>query len=493
MADQLKVLLVSSEVVPFAKTGGLADVCGILPKFLKKLGVDVRVVMPRYYGVDKEKYDLEPVGGPLGVPMGVIGEQWCGVMEGQLPGSDVPIYFIDHELYYGRASLYNDEDGKGFLDNDNRFVFLSRAALQLCKMIDWKPDVCHANDWQSAAVPIFLNTHYAHDPMLWDTAGVLTIHNMQHQGNFYVGLMDVLGIGWEHFTFTELEWLDQVNLLKGAIYHSQQFSTVSRGYAEEIQTEEYGWGLESVVKEKNWALRGILNGMDYEEWNPATDKLIPANYDVDDMEGKAKCKAALQKHFALPINPDIPVIGMVSRLAKQKGIDIIAEAIPKILEMEVQVVVLGNGEPWAHFYFGDIAIAYPEKFNCHIGYSNELAHLIEAGSDFFLMPSRFEPCGLNQMYSLRYGTIPIVRATGGLDDTVENFDEETGKGNGFKFWALTAGALHDTVGWAVYTWYNRKDSIETIRKNGMTQRFTWERAAEEYLEMYQEAVRIKRG
>ena len=490
---ELKVLFLASEVVPFAKTGGLADVSGILPKFLHQMGVDVRVVMPRYFQIDPLRYGLEPVGGPLGVPMGVIEEQWCGVREGRLPGSEVPVYFIDHERYFGRASLYNDQDGAGFMDNDTRFVFFSRAALQMCKMIDWYPDVCHVNDWQTAAATIFLNTHYAHDPGFWATASVLTIHNMQHQGVYYSGLMDVLDVGWEHFTFTELEWSDQVNLLKGAIFHSQQFSTVSPGYAEEIQSEAYGAGLDSVVREKNWALRGILNGMDYDEWDPSIDALIPANYDADNMDGKAICKAALQQHFGLPVNPNIPVIGLVGRLVEQKGVDLLAEALPMILNLEVQVVLLGNGEPWTHFYFGDMKTAHPDKFNCHIGYSNELAHLIEAGSDFFLMPSRFEPCGLNQMYSLRYGTIPIVRAAGGLDDTVENLDDVNNTGTGFKFWSLTAQALFDTVGWALYTWYNRQDSIAALRKNGMARRFTWAHAATQYFAMYQEALRIKRG
>ena len=489
----LKVLLLSSEAVPFAKSGGLADVCGILPKFLHRMGIDVRLVMPRYHGIDPAGNGLQPVGGPLGVPMGIIGEQWCAVLEGRLPGSTVPVYFIDHYDYFGRDSLYNDDQGRGFLDNDNRFVFFSRAALQLCRMLAWEPDVCHANDWQTAAATLFLNTHYAHDPLFRDTAGVLTIHNMQHQGTFYPGLMEVLGVGREHFTASELEWRGQVNLLKGGIYHSQQFSTVSRGYAREIQTSECGWGLEDCVREKSWALHGILNGMDYEEWNPASDRLIPANYDADDLGGKAICKAALQSRFGLPVNPDVPLIGLVGRLVEQKGVDLIAEALPMILALDVQVVLLGNGEPWTHFYFGDMKLAHPGKFNCHIGYCNELAHLIEAGADFFLMPSRFEPCGLNQMYSLRYGTIPIVRATGGLDDTVENFEEAGSTGTGFKFWAATARALFDTVGWALYTWYNRPDAIAALRRSGMAKRFTWEQAAQQYVDMYREALRIKRS
>ena len=493
MTETLNILIVASEAVPFAKTGGLADVAGALPKELKKMGHDVRVVMPRYYNVNRDKYNLQPVGGALGVPMGIIGEMWCGVLEGKIPGTDVPVYFIDHEQYFGRDGLYNDSHGQGFIDNDNRFVFLSQASIKLCHMLNFKPDVFHVNDWHTAAVPILLNTTYKHDPMLWDAASILTIHNMQHQGNFYEGLMDVLGIGWEHFTFLELEKDNQVNLLKGAIYHSNMLTTVSEGYARELHTPEYGWGLEGVIQDRSWAMRGILNGMDYEEWNPETDPHIAATYSENDLSGKAICKQELQKRFGLPQRPDVPVIGIVSRLVRQKGIDIVAEAIYGMLDYDCQFVLLGTGEPWSHFYFGDVAARFPDKFGCYIGYDNALAHQIEAGSDFFLMPSRFEPCGLNQMYSLRYGTLPIVRATGGLEDTIENYNEETGDGTGFKFHDLTSGALYNTVGWALYTYYHRKDAMEKMIKHAMSQRFTWEESANKYVDTYKQAIRQKIG
>lgn len=493
MGAGLKILLVASEVVPFAKTGGLADVAGALPKELKKMGHDVRVVMPRYYKIDKEKYGLKPVGGPLGVPMGVIGEQWCGVMEGRLPNSDVPIYFIDHDLYYGRAEIYNNESGEGFLDNDNRFIFLSRASLQLCKMLDFSPDIVHANDWHTAAVPTFLNTLYLDDPHFYQTASILTIHNMQHQGTFYEGAMDVLDIGWEHFNYLELEWKDQVNLLKGGIYHSTLWNTVSEGYAREIQTPEFGYGLEGVAQDRAADLYGIVNGIDYDEWNPETDPFIKYNYTQTRVANKKKNKEVLQKHFGLPVRKEVPLFGIVSRLVDQKGIDIIAEAMPGLMYYDIQFVMLGNGEPWSHFYFTDCMEKWPEKFACHIGYSNELAHQIEAGSDFYLMPSRFEPCGLNQMYSLRYGSIPVVRATGGLDDTIENFDENANTGTGFKFYDLSAHALYNTVGWAIHTWYENPKAYKAMQKRAMKQRFTWEDSARKYLDMYDEALRRKRG
>ncbi|HEY6839550.1 MAG TPA: glycogen synthase GlgA [Geobacteraceae bacterium] len=485
--------MAASEAVPFAKEGGLADVVGALPKFLALRGHDVRVVMPRYYRVDRERYALKELPGTLVVPMGVIGEMYCGVWEGRLPGSDVPVYFLEHEAFYGRDGGLYESDNEGYLDNDNRFIFLSRATLELCKMLDFAPDVVHAHDWHTAAVPVLMNSAFRHDRHVGRAASLLTIHNMQHQGSFYEGAMEVLGIGWEWFNFLNLEKDDQLNLLKGGIYHATLLSTVSEGYAREIQTPAFGWGLEGVVRERSADLFGILNGVDYDEWSPEKDPFIASTYSHFDLAGKVLCKADLQRSMGLPERPDVPLIGMVSRLVKQKGVDILAEAIDRILSLDLQVVMLGAGEPWAHFYFGDVMARYPDKFACVIGYNNPLAHRIEAGADFFLMPSAFEPCGLNQMYSLRYGTLPIVRATGGLDDSVENFDERCVTGTGFKFRDLTAGALFDTIGWAVHTWYHRPDAIRVLRENAMAKRFTWEDAAQKYEELYHLAMRKRLG
>jgi starch synthase len=489
---RLNILITASEAVPFAKEGGLADVVGALPKFLKAQGHDVRIVMPRYYKVDRERFQLRELPGSLVVPMGVIGDMYCGVLEGRLPGTDVPVYFLEHHDFYGRDTLY-ERDNRGYLDNDNRFIFLSRGSLELCKMISFTPDVVHAHDWHTAAVPVLMNTLYRHDPHLAEAASVLTIHNMQHQGSFYEGAMEVLGIGWEHFTFLGLEKENQVNLLKGGIYHATLLNTVSEGYAREIRTPEYGWGLEGVVGERTGALSGILNGVDYDEWNPESDRYLAASYSAGDLSGKAICKRDLQRACGLPERDEVPLIGLVSRLVKQKGIDTLAEALPRLLELDIQIVLLGAGEPWAHFYFGGMAARHPERFACRIGYDNGLAHRIEAGSDFFLMPSAFEPCGLNQMYSMRYGSIPIVRATGGLDDSVQNFDAENCTGTGFKFWDLNAGALFDTVGWAVHTWYRNPEAILALRQNVMAQRFTWEEAAAKYERLYREAVQMRLG
>lgn len=487
---KLNILIAASEVVPFAKTGGLADVAGALPKALRALGHDVRIVMPRYYIVDREKYNLQLMKGELGIPMGVMGEMWAGVYEGRLPSTDIPIYFIDHEGYFGRSGLY-DDNGEGFRDNDNRFIFFSRSVMQLAKKLHFHPDVIHANDWHTAAIPMMLNTIYAYDPNFAHTGTLLTIHNLQHQGKFYKGVMDVLGIGWEHYY--ELEEHGSVNLLKGGITHADAISTVSSKYAQEIRTHEFGWGLEGLIDINSYKLHGILNGVDYDEWSPAVDGFIPHTFDSDDMRGKELCKSTLQQSFKLPHRGEVPLIGLVGRLVEQKGIELIATSIHKLLEMDIQIVMLGAGEKWAEHYFSDIARMYPDKFGCFIGYRNDLAHQIEAGSDLFLMPSLFEPCGLNQIYSLRYGTLPIVRATGGLDDTIENYHNDGEHGTGFKFYDATSDALINTVGWAVHTWYNDRDGFVQMQRNAMAQRYDWNGAAREYESLYRRIVHGRKG
>lgn len=489
--DKLNILIVASEVVPFAKSGGLADVAGALPKALRALGHDVRVVMPRYYVVDKEKYALEPLDGSLGVPMGSLGQEWGAVFQSVLPQSDVPVYFIEHEGFFGRMGLY-DEGGKGYADNDRRFIFFSKAAMQLAKKLRFRPDVIHANDWHTAALPVLLNTTYAFDPDFAHTGSLLSIHNLEHQGRFPKSAMDALGIGWEHFNANELEEYDGVNLLKGGIVHADAINAVSKKYAQEIRTKEFGWGFEELITEKAYKLHGILNGVDYEEWSPAVDSLIAQQFDIDDLSGKAVCKKALQLRFNLPQRSDVPVIGLVGRLVEQKGIGLLAEAIWEIMELDVQIVLLGAGEKWAEHFFSDVASKYPEKFGVYIGYQNDLAHQIEAGSDLFLMPSLFEPCGLNQIYSLRYGTLPIVRATGGLDDTIENYEAKDKSGTGFKFYNATSQALTATVKWAVHTWYENREDFERLRENAMKQRFDWKVAAEEYVSLYRSIIRGRR-
>ncbi len=478
----------ASEVVPFAKTGGLADVAGVLPKALKDLGHEIIVVMPRYYKIDTSK--LTELEAPLGVPMGVMGEFWAGVYTTTLPNSDVNIYLIDYEEYFGRSGLYEDEHGKGYEDNANRFVFLSKAALQLCKMLAFTPDIIHANDWHTASIGMLAKSRFMHD--FAHAASVLTIHNMQHQGEFFKGVIDVMEIGWEHFNSHEFESLDNVNLLKGGIATSDAVTTVSKKYAQEIQTAEFGFGLDHHISAHKDKVFGILNGVDYDEWSPESDMLIAKRYSKTKMNGKLECKKDIQKYFGLEIRDNIPIIGFVGRFAEQKGIGLISSVINDILDLNVQIVMLGTGEKWAERYFSDISL-HRLNFGLHIGYSDALAHKIEAGSDMFLMPSLFEPCGLNQIYSLSYGTLPIVRGTGGLDDTIVNFDGTNKNPNGFKFYEATKSALYKTVLWAINVYHHDKEKFLKMQKQAMSEHFGWDDAAKEYLKVYRYALNKKRG
>lgn len=482
-SKKLNILFVASEVVPFAKTGGLADVAGALPKAIKKLGHDIIVVMPRYYGIDKNS--LISLPGALGVPMGPMGELWCEIFTTTLPKSDVPIYFIDYENFYGRIGLYGAE-GTAYTDNDNRFIFLSKAALQLSKKLGFNPDIVHANDWHTAILPILCQTRFYAD--FANSASVLTIHNLQHQGDFFKGVMDVMEVGWDHFNPMEFEKYGHVNFLRGGIAHADAITTVSQKYAHEIQTSEFGFGLEEHIRAHRGKLFGILNGVDYEEWNPSIDKKIAQNFDHDDMRGKAICKEELQKHFNLKVNPEVPLIGFIGRFVEQKGLSLIAEIIKGLLALDIQIVMLGTGEKWAEFYFKETASKHLDKFGIHVGYDDTLAHKIEAGSDMFLMPSLFEPCGLNQIYSLRYGTLPIVRATGGLDDTIVNFEDANKNSNGFKFYEASAGALYNTIKWAIEIYNNNRSEFQIMQERAMKKRFDWEKAAHSYVDVYNFAL-----
>ena len=485
--DKLNILFTASEVVPFAKTGGLADVAGALPKALRELGHNIIVVMPRYYSIDRTK--LKKLESPLGVPMGVLGEFWSAVYTTTLPNSDVSIYFIDYENYFGRGGLYEDEHG-GFEDNDKRFVFLSKAAFMLCKMLNFTPDIVHSNDWHTASMPLLAKTRFVHD--FANSASVLTIHNLQHQGVFDKRIMDIMEVGWEHFNHYEFESFDSVNLLKGGIAQADAVTTVSKKYAQEIQSPEFGFGLDEHIKAYSDKLFGILNGVDYNEWNPSLDNFLSKKYDIDDMSGKLECKRDIQKRFNLKLRDDVAMIGFVGRFAEQKGIGLIAGVLDELLKMDVQIVMLGTGEKWAEEFFANEA-QKRENFALHVGYSNELAHKIEAGSDMFLMPSLFEPCGLNQIYSLRYGTLPIVRGAGGLDDTIVNFDEHHKHGTGFKFYDASEEALYYTVLWAVNIYYKDKEAFSEMQKLAMQKRFGWDDSAKAYEDVYRYALEKKRN
>jgi starch synthase len=488
MNRPLRVLFVASECAPFAKTGGLADVAGALPPALARRGVDVRVVMPLYASVDWNM--LEPLDGVLIVPTG-LGPRYGGVRMSVLPRSDVRVYFLEHRHYFDRPHLYGPP-GEAYWDNLERFAFLSRGALELSQALGFLPDVVHANDWQAALVPVYVDTVEWGRP-LFGSATLFTIHNLEYQGVFDPGSLPVTGLGFEHLNSREFEHFGTLNLLKAAFYRSTLLSTVSPTYAREIQTSDHGFGLDGVLRERSGDLKGILNGIDDEEWNPATDPHLPARFHVDDLSGKAICKRELQREAGLPIRGDVPLFGLVSRLIRQKGIDVLVEALASILSLDVQLVVLGTGDPDLAERLTDDSRRFPRRLCFWHEFNNAKAHRIEAGSDLFLMPSRFEPCGLNQMYSLRYGTLPIVRATGGLADTVESYDERSGSGTGFVFNDLNASSMYDTVGWAVSTWYDRRNHFASMRRRAMAQDFSWDHAAQLYEAVYEEAVSRRSG
>ncbi len=489
----MKVLMVTSEAVPYAKAGGLGDMVPALASELQKLGHDVRLVMPRYYGIDRGALELDP--GPLGVPVG-FGEQWCGVYRGVLPGAEVPVYLLDHERFFGRDGIYGSKAVPDFRDNTERFTLLSRGAFQLAKRLGWIPDVMHAHDWPGALVPVYLQTWERSGPFA-GTASVLTIHNLGYQGIYPKENLVFTQIAWEQFHGAGFEWHDAINLLKAGLSNADLLTTVSPTYAGEIQTAAFGHGLDGLLRRRSADLFGVLNGIDYGVWNPETDPLIPHRYDHQDLTGKALNKAALQRRLGLAVEPEVPVVGMVTRLVDQKGVGALVGPSHGSLygicaDFEVQVAVLGSGEPWCEAELRALAARLP-NLSVTIGYNEELAHLIEAGSDLFLMPSAYEPCGLNQMYSLRYGTLPIVRRTGGLADTVEQHVEATGEGTGFLFDQLTPRAIYDTVGWAVWTWFNRRHRFDTMRRRAMQRRFGWDGSAARYADLYQWALDRRLG
>lgn len=487
----LRIMMVASECAPYAKAGGLGDVVAGLAKALTAAGQDVRVCLPLYATIDRARFGLQ-LERTACVHMGGGEENWVGFFAGTLDG-DVKVWFVDYQRFFGRPGIY-DENHREYSDNAFRFGLLSKAAMQVCKDTGWIPDVMHVHDWQTAAVPALLKTWDRVLSPLAGTASVLTIHNIGYQGVYHPSALNYLGIGAEHFTGDKFEDHGRLNLLKAGIHFADAITTVSPTHAHEIRTPEGGMGLAPYINARAADFTGILNGCDYEHWNPATDPLIPARYTARNLAGKATCKAVLQERFGLEVSPTMPVLGIVSRFAPQKGFSLLMDALPRVLHtMVAQVVVLGSGDRPTEEFFNWLGRNHPGRAGVYIGFNNDLSHWIEAGSDFFLMPSRYEPCGLNQMYSLKYGTLPIVRATGGLDDTVENYDQATGEGTGFKFWAATSHALYNTIGWAVSTWYDRPEHIRTLRQHAMAQDFSWAKSAAHYGDVYRHAIAKRRA
>jgi len=481
----MRILFVASEGLPFSKTGGLADVVEALPKALVAQGHEVAVVLPRYRGTEAASVVLPS----LTIPMGGARLRFPAIVDGALVGG-VRYFFVDDPAYFDREGLYGT-GGKDYPDNAERYTELCRAAIEVSKHI-WPADVFHCHDWQTALVPVLLRSSYGDDPLMKNTPVVFTIHNMGYHGQFPRDVLDRVGIPATVFHPEGLEFYGSVNLLKGGLVYSDYLTTVSRKYAQEIQTREFGYGLDGVARKRADRLVGILNGVDYGTWDPAKDSLIAADYSAKDLSGKQACKRDLLETFALPQEHlERPVIGIVSRLADQKGFDLIAEKAHELMKEDLVLVVLGTGDKKYERLFGALAATYSGRVGLKIAYDNTLAHKVEAGADMFLMPSRYEPSGLNQMYSLKYGTVPIVRATGGLDDSIQPFDVEHGTGTGFKFKEYSGEALLYAVRQALHHYMDER-IWKRIQLNGMAKDFSWKGPASEYSNLY-EAARVARG
>jgi len=460
--ERLKVLFAASEVVPFAKTGGLADVAGSLPIALEEMGVDVRVIMPKY------------------ASMKVKGE------EARI-GKDTKVYFVGNDDYYNRKELYGDKYGD-YHDNLERFAYFSREILERCKREDFKPDIINCNDWQTALVPVYLNTIYKYDPFFADTKVLFTIHNMAYQGIFPTDEYKNIGLDWVLFSIDYFEFYGKVNLMKAGLVYSDAISTVSPTYAKEILTKEYGCGLEGVLKVREKDLYGILNGLDHNAWDPAADTRIFKKYSIDTAGDKVINKEKLQQELGLKVDPAIPMIGMISRLADQKGLDILAKIIEGLLNLKLQFVLLGTGDNKYHILFEKMAKTHKKNASVNLRFDVGLAQKIYAASDIFLIPSRYEPCGLGQMISFRYGTIPVVRETGGLKDSVVDYDPETKCGSGFTFVEYRSENLSLAIKRALAL-YNNRDAWASLVRKVMALDFSWEASAKEYVKLYEQITK----
>ncbi|OGC23642.1 starch synthase [candidate division WOR-1 bacterium RIFOXYB2_FULL_42_35] len=472
----MKILLISPEVVPFAKTGGLADVAGALPKALAELGHDVRVFLPRYQKVDPQKYKLKKLSPEI----------W----QGKVPGSEVIVYFYENEAYFGsRADLYQVK-GIDFEDNLERFTAYCQASLKLLVDLNWQPDIIHCNDWQSALTAAYLKVLHANDPFFQKTAVVYSIHNMGYLGTFPKDKLPATGLGWDQFTPDKLEFWGQIALIKAGLVYADIINTVSQAYAQEIQTEEFGHGLDGLLRSRKQDVFGIVNGLDYQLWDPAIDQNIPQKYSIPKLALKLKNKTELQKQNGLEVNETKPVIGLISRLADQKGLDILSEVLDEIMQLNCQLVVLGTGDAKYHEILQQAKQKYPQQLGLNLTFDAKLAQLIYAGSDMFLMPSRYEPCGLGQLISFKYGTVPIVRKTGGLADTVKDYDSATASGDGFVFEEYTGAALLQAVKRACSI-FKKKTIWRKLQARIMKLDYSWNKSAQEYVDLYKKALSKK--
>ena len=476
----MKVLFAASEAHPFIKTGGLGDVMGALPQSLTELGVEARVVIPKYKNIkDELKQNLQFIKW-FTVPVGWR-NQYCGVF--QYKYKDVVYYFIDNEYYFNRDGLY------GYYDDGERFAFFNRAVLEFIKEIDWKPDIINCNDWQTGMVPVLLNLEYKNNEFYSNMKTVFSIHNLLFKGSFSPNVLpELFGYDYMPLTNGSVELNGSVSFLKGGINYSDQITTVSNTYAEEIKTQQYGEGLDGLLRCKSDFLKGIVNGIDYEEFDPEKDNLIFKNFTWDSISDKVENKLSLQKELGLPQRAETPMIGLISRLTHQKGCDLIVSIIDRLLQKDIQFVVLGTGDYWYEETFKNLQYRYPDKVSANIKFDNSLAHKIYAATDMFLMPSLFEPCGLGQLIALRYGSIPIVRETGGLKDTISPYNKYTGIGNGFGFKNFNSNELMQIIEYAL-TIYDDKDAWNNIIRQAMDSDNSWEKSAMQYKLLYEDVVK----
>jgi len=476
----MEVVFVTAEMDPFAKTGGLADVCGSLPNEIVKLGHSVSVFLPKYRAVNEQKHSLETLVESLSIPLG------SDLENGKLLGCrhrNVNIFFVEHPYFFDRDGLYGTPLGD-YPDNDCRFTFFQRGVLESLKKIKLKPDVMHCHDWQSGLISVYLKTLYRSDPFFQNTKTVFTIHNLAYQGNFPPDSIATLGLSWDEYRYDRLEFFGKVSFLRGGLVYSDLLTTVSDRYAQEIQTSDFGCGMDFILKRRKDDLHGIVNGIDIKEWDPAKDKAIPQTYSKKTLNKKADCKAALQAENQITVDPKIPLFGFIGRLTYQKGIDLLEPVLEEMAELGWQLILLGTGEEEYHVRFKQAAKKYPKNFSAHLLFDAKMAKRIYAGSDIFLMISQYEPCGLGQMYALRYGTVPLVREVGGLVDTVRPFDARTGEGTGFRFLAYTPKVLMETMKDAVRV-FQDEEHWKKLMLNGMAQDFSWAVSAKKYVQIYE--------
>jgi starch synthase len=492
----MRIVLASSEAVPFSKTGGLADVASALPKALAQAGHDVWLVTPYYPQLVPAGNvpDIRPTDIRLNISLGP--KTTTGrVLESSLPRSNVRVCLIEQPDYFDRPGLYQDSRGD-YRDNSERFIFFSRAVMETARQLDVRPDIFHANDWQTGLVPALLHIDYRQIAGFEHAASVFTIHNLAFQGQFWHWDMLLTGLDWKYFNWRQMEYFGQLNLMKTGLVFADKLTTVSPTYAREIQTPDAGCGLQGVLSHRRADLVGILNGVDTEIWNPATDPHIARNYTVETVcEGKAACKADLQRRMNLPVREDVPLIGSVSRITHQKGFDLVAQCMEGLLGLNLQMVFVGSGNPEFERMLRRLAEEHPDQVAVRIGFDEPLSHQVEAGADIYLMPSQFEPCGLNQMYSLIYGTVPIVREVGGLADSVVDANESNlarGTANGFSFREYRTEELMRAVARAIES-YRRRDVWRQLIRTGMSRDWSWRRSAAEYVQVYEEACRKRRG